>query len=94
MSTKRITALQKKILAQNLAGMVILRRDHVRYLCGYSGSNGLLFVTPRKTLFLTDFRYTDQSRREVKGAQVNVMKKGDLIACLSDFPELNKKNAV
>ncbi|MEI7906613.1 MAG: aminopeptidase P family N-terminal domain-containing protein, partial [Bacteroidota bacterium] len=31
----------------------------VHYLCGYSGSNGLLIVTDRSVSFLTDFRYKE-----------------------------------
>ncbi|MGD8922562.1 MAG: Xaa-Pro peptidase family protein [Candidatus Zixiibacteriota bacterium] len=92
MSRKRIDELRKKLKAENLDGMVIAYGDHVRYLTGYTGSNGLLVITPREARFLTDFRYADQAKQQVSGARVSVMKKGDLIAGLSEFPDLNKKN--
>jgi len=38
---------------------------NVRYLSGFSGSNGHLVVGVRAGVFLTDGRYTDQARREV-----------------------------
>ena len=92
MSAVRIAALRKKARSENLDGVIITRRDRIRYLCGYTGSNGLLVITAKTALFLTDFRYSDQSKKEVKGARGNVMDKGDLIACLTKFPQLNKKN--
>ena len=92
MSQKRIAALRKQFQKENLDGMVIARADRIFYLCGYTGSNGLLVVTNKTALFLTDFRYTDQAKKEVRGARVHVMTKGELVACLAEFPQLNKKN--
>jgi len=92
MSKKRIDAIRKKTKTENLDGFVVTHLDHVRYLSGYTGSNGLLVITNREAQFLTDFRYTDQARKEVTGAKVKVIEKGDLIGNLADFPEFNKKN--
>ncbi|HWE08741.1 MAG TPA: aminopeptidase P family protein [Solirubrobacteraceae bacterium] len=41
---------------------------NVRYLTGYTGSNGLALIGPDTRLFFTDFRYTDQSAAEVDSA--------------------------
>lgn len=38
---------------------------NVRYLTGYTGSNGLALVGPDVRAFLTDFRYREQSAQEV-----------------------------
>jgi Xaa-Pro aminopeptidase len=38
---------------------------NVRYLTGYSGSNGLALIGAKLRAFLTDFRYTEQAEREV-----------------------------
>jgi len=38
---------------------------HLRYLTGFSGSNGLCVVTRSKVFFLTDFRYKEQIQNEV-----------------------------
>lgn len=48
------------LLVTNLAG--------VRYLTGFTGSNGLALIGPERRLFLTDFRYTEQSAAEVEGS--------------------------
>jgi Xaa-Pro aminopeptidase len=41
---------------------------NVRYLTGYTGSNGIALVGPSTRTFITDFRYVDQSAREVDSA--------------------------
>ena len=93
MSKTRIDNLRKDIVKANLDGYVVTNLDQVRYLCGYSGSNGLLVVTPKQAFFLTDFRYGEQAAKEVKGAKRTICTKGDLLACLAELTFLNKKNA-
>ena len=44
---------------------LVTRLPNVRYLCGFTGSNGQLLLTPGGGVFLTDGRYVEQSRREV-----------------------------
>jgi Xaa-Pro aminopeptidase len=41
---------------------------NVRYLTGYTGSNGLALVGPDRLAFMTDFRYIEQSATEVDQA--------------------------
>jgi Xaa-Pro aminopeptidase len=38
---------------------------NVRYLTGYTGSNGLALVGPQRRAFVTDFRYLEQAAEEV-----------------------------
>lgn len=92
MSRIRIDRLKKDLTKANLDGFVVTNLDQVRYLCGYSGSNGLLVVTPKQAYFLTDFRYIEQAAKEVKGAKRTICPKGDLIAGLSELTFLNRKN--
>jgi Xaa-Pro aminopeptidase len=44
---------------------LVTRLPNVRYLTGFTGSNGQLLLGRDRGLFLTDGRYTEQSRREV-----------------------------
>jgi Xaa-Pro aminopeptidase len=44
---------------------LITRLPNVRYLSGFTGSNGQLLLTPDGGIFFTDGRYAEQSRREV-----------------------------
>jgi Xaa-Pro aminopeptidase len=42
---------------------------NVRYLTGFTGSNGQLLVGPDDAWFLTDGRYTEQARHQVEGTE-------------------------
>jgi Xaa-Pro aminopeptidase len=42
----------------------------LRYLTGFSGSTGIFLQTKNKDYLIVDFRYKEQSRKEVKGVEV------------------------
>jgi Xaa-Pro aminopeptidase len=50
--------------------MLISSAENVRYLCGFSGTEGSIFITRREGFFLTDGRYTTQAREQVTGLAV------------------------
>jgi Xaa-Pro aminopeptidase len=45
--------------------VIVTALVNVRYLTGYTGSNGLALVGPGTRAFITDFRYVEQSAAEV-----------------------------
>jgi len=45
--------------------MLVTNLTNVRYLTGYTGSNGLAVVGERTRAFITDFRYVEQAAAEV-----------------------------
>ncbi len=72
-------ARQKK-LRQHLAttqfdALLISHLPNIRYLCGSTGSAGLLLATETGSVFFTDVRYDTQAREEVKGAKVIIARK-------------------
>ena len=74
----RQNKFRQTIEAERLDGFAVTHPANLRYLCGYTGSNGLLlFLNGRKTFF-TDGRYALQARDEVKGPRI-VISKGALI---------------
>ncbi|TYO99966.1 Xaa-Pro aminopeptidase/Xaa-Pro dipeptidase [Geothermobacter ehrlichii] len=59
-------------LAENdLDGVVFFHLPNIRYLCGFTGTDGALVATPGRTVFLTDSRYTTQARRQVRADEVS-----------------------
>src|SRR4051812_6727721 len=62
---KRLAALADGLTAAHVDGLLITSLANIRYLTGFSGSSGLLFVTPRDTVFISDFRYQTQARDEI-----------------------------
>ncbi len=58
----------KSVLAeQGLDGILITRLSNVRYISGFTGSAGSCIITPENDYFITDGRYMEQSKQEVKG---------------------------
>src|SRR3954470_13388395 len=55
---------------------------NVRYLTGFTGSNGACIVTPADRLFLTDFRYVEQAKEQVRGFEP-VQAERDMLADLA-----------
>lgn len=73
MAIMPIEQIKKEVGKRKLDAMIFTDLINIRYLAGYSGSSGMLLVTPRSADFLTDFRYKEQSTREVKGARVTII---------------------
>ena len=67
---ERLDLLRCRFRPLGVANFLVTRMSNVRYLCGFTGSNGILFVTRRDAYFITDGRYTNQAQEQVKGAQV------------------------
>lgn len=49
----------------DLDALLITSRENLRYLCGFTGSDGCALLTPSALIFLTDPRYTTQARAQV-----------------------------
>ncbi|HZE05434.1 MAG TPA: Xaa-Pro peptidase family protein [Solirubrobacteraceae bacterium] len=57
---------------------------NVRYLTGYTGSNGIALVGPDTRVFVTDFRYTEQAAAEVEASFDRRISTLDLLEGVSD----------
>lgn len=53
-----------------LDALVFCQPENIRYLCGFSGSDGVLIVTSDHLVFLTDSRYTTQAHEEVAADRI------------------------
>jgi Xaa-Pro aminopeptidase len=89
-------ARQKK-LREHLAttrfdALLISHLPNIRYLCGFTGSAGLLLVEEAGSVFFTDVRYDTQAHEEVKGAKVVIARKAVLTA-LGEFLSERRKRA-
>ena len=56
--------------SSHLDGILFSSLENIRYLCGFTGSDGALVITQRDSFFLTDSRYWTQSEKEVKESQI------------------------
>lgn len=58
-------ALTQRLGDLEVDALLVSRLPNVRYLTGFTGSNGQLIAGTGEAVFLTDGRYTEQSRHEV-----------------------------
>jgi len=71
----RQRSVQKILDSNDLNGILFSSMENIRYLCGFTGSDGDLLVTQKESFFLTDSRYWTQVEDEVKGSQIIHYKK-------------------
>jgi Xaa-Pro aminopeptidase len=66
----RADRLAATLAARELDLMFVTELVNVRYLTGFSGTNGACICGPETRLFLTDFRYAERAEAEVEGWEV------------------------
>jgi Xaa-Pro aminopeptidase len=69
----RIPKLRAALAECQVESLLVSSPADIRYLCGFSGSNGLLLVLQKRTLLFTDSRYGEQARRESESSGVRVV---------------------
>jgi Xaa-Pro aminopeptidase len=64
-SAARADRLVERLGERELDALLVTNLVNVRYLSGFTGTNGLCVIGPGQRLFLTDFRYVERAQREV-----------------------------
>ena len=79
----RLSSVRQELETAHLDALLVTHLPNVRYLCGFSGTAGVLAVTAGESVFFTDGRYTEQAREEVRGARIRIEKgKSAFSSCL------------
>jgi Xaa-Pro aminopeptidase len=65
--SKRQQDLRKVLDKRGLDGILITNLTNVRYISGFTGSAASCLITPKGQYFITDGRYIEQSKAQVKG---------------------------
>ncbi len=63
---KLVTSFQKN----NIDALLITNDTNIRYLTHFKAQESWLFVTPKKTYYITDFRYITEAKEGLKGVTV------------------------
>ncbi len=61
-------------VASTVEGVLITSPENVRYLCGFTGSEGSILLSRESGFFLTDGRYYAQAEKEVQNLTVIIFK--------------------
>lgn len=60
-----MSALADLLTREQLDGLLVTGAANIRYLSGFSGSSGMMFVSQTERVLITDYRYTAQAAEEV-----------------------------
>jgi len=70
MSISRTAQVRTLLDHHGLDAVVFFHCPNLHYLCGFTGTDGVLVVAADQSVFLTDSRYTSQAREQVCADQV------------------------
>src|SRR5260370_35387384 len=84
--------LRQQLASCRLDAVLISHLANIRYLCGFTGSAGLLLVEESGSVFVTDVRYATQSREEVEGAGGVIARKALATAFAERLAGVRKKS--
>lgn len=73
-------------LPADIDGIIIESFENRRYFTGFPSSAGLLFLSKKGSVFLTDFRYIEAAKKTINCCEVTELKKLE-----DQLPELAKK---
>lgn len=68
-----------------LDALLVTKLEHIRYLAGFTGSSALLLVGRRRSVFVTDGRYDEQSRQQLGAAGVDA----DIVITVDQQPVMS-----
>jgi Xaa-Pro aminopeptidase len=79
----RLSRLRLLLSANSTDAILVTHLPNVNYLCGFSGSSGMLLVEQGQATLFTDSRYTFQCREEVSAVDVSTTSAG-LVRAVGD----------
>ena len=72
----RLDRLVAQLPERELDALLISAPENRRYLSGFTGSAGYLFITPERAVLVTDSRYTEQATNQAPDFQVKQVRGG------------------
>src|SRR5512139_1831248 len=79
-NSTRLAEVRRLLEEKNLPALLVMQAENCRYLSGFTGSAGVLLITPAHAFLSTDFRYWEQSAQQAHDFTVYQAKGG-----LKDF---------
>ena len=66
----KIKNIIRKSKGKKVDGFLVTKITNIQYLTGFTGSTAYLLITKEKSFFITDSRYIEQAKSEVKGCEI------------------------
>ncbi len=70
--SQRVSSISGLLAARELDAIILAGPENLRYVCGFTGTSGVLVMTRGTTRFLTDARYATQAHAEVAAERIDV----------------------
>jgi Xaa-Pro aminopeptidase len=84
---KKIINLLQKL---TLDAMLISNGNNIRYISGFAGATGYLYISGNRHTLVTDFRYTIQAEHEAEGYEIITIGSGGYEEVLNDLIRTDK----
>ena len=82
MTERRAEKLVDLAPRPDVDSLLVPELTNLRYISGFTGTNGACLIGPDTRTFFTDFRYTDRAAAEVEGFEIEIVS-GDWLAGLA-----------
>lgn len=84
--SNRLARIQQRLEAEGIDALLVTNMTNVRYLSGFTGTNGYVLVGRRVVRFLTDGRYRLQAGQQVQHAEVQICQShSEVVAALGEL---------
>ena len=83
----RADRVERRVGESGLDALLVTDRLNLRYLTGFTGTNGIAVVGPETRRFLTDSRYVERARAEVDGFDLEPAPQELRLALAQGWPE-------
>jgi Xaa-Pro aminopeptidase len=82
----RLERLREQFKENGIDGILITSTYNRRYISGFTGTAGVVLISEKEAVFITDFRYTEQAAKQAVGFEI-VLHQGTI------FEEVAKKGS-
>jgi Xaa-Pro aminopeptidase len=84
---KRVQDLLQKL---SIGAVLISNGNNMRYISGFAGETGYLYISEKRHAVITDFRYTIQAEMEAEGYEVITIDNGGYAAAINNVLKEDK----
>lgn len=86
---KRVQEINKQL---NIDGLLISNGNNIRYVSGFAGETGYLYISEKRHAVITDFRYTYQAEKEAEGYEIITIGSGGYEEAINDILRVDNVN--
>ncbi|WP_307891981.1 M24 family metallopeptidase [Bacillus swezeyi] len=79
----KLNKLRELFSGLGIEGLLVTSSINLRYITGFTGSSGLAVISEDKAVFITDFRYMEQAKKQASGFEI-VQHSGGIVQKTAD----------